>query len=134
MTLEHASTVVRSFQKCGITVASDGSQDQLINIEGLSDYTVGSDDSDTDDSDVPLSYFQGQCDSDDSELDVPLSHFQSRRNSDDSESDDAPLSHLLQYQTWMKEKKRKKKQKKRKKTKTKVERKTKEIQIKKSKK
>lgn len=36
--------IVRSFQKCGISVAPDGSEDSNINIEGLEDYTVESDD------------------------------------------------------------------------------------------
>ena len=39
--------VIRSFRKCGISVAIDGSEDDDINIEGLAEYSVGSDDSDS---------------------------------------------------------------------------------------
>ena len=35
-------TKVRSFEKCGITVAHDGSQDNVINIEELLNYQAGS--------------------------------------------------------------------------------------------
>ena len=40
--------VRHSFKKCGISVAIDGSEDNLIHIEGMEDYSV-------DDSDVDLS-------------------------------------------------------------------------------
>ena len=36
--------IVRSFEKCGISVAPDGSEDEKINIIGLEDYNVESDD------------------------------------------------------------------------------------------
>ena len=36
--------IVRSFEKCGISVAPDGSEDEKINIIGLEDYSVDSDD------------------------------------------------------------------------------------------
>ena len=39
MSLTMRQTIIRGFQKCGITVAHDGFQDHLINIEGLPDYT-----------------------------------------------------------------------------------------------
>ncbi len=51
--------IKRSFEKCGISVPIDGSGDNLINIEGLSDYKVQEQeeglyemDTDSDDSDV----------------------------------------------------------------------------------
>ncbi len=34
--------IVRSFKKCGVSVAADGSEDADIHIEGLDDYTIGS--------------------------------------------------------------------------------------------
>ena len=34
------ATIVRSFEKCGISVAYNGSEDHLINIEGLHSYSV----------------------------------------------------------------------------------------------
>ena len=34
--------IIRSFRKCGISVAVDGSEDEVINITGVDDYTVGS--------------------------------------------------------------------------------------------
>lgn len=37
------SMIRRAFEKCGISVPIDGSGDQLINIKGLSDYTVEED-------------------------------------------------------------------------------------------
>ena len=40
---------IRAFRKCGVSVASDGSDDFCISIEGLSDYTVDMDE-DIDDS------------------------------------------------------------------------------------
>jgi DDE superfamily endonuclease len=39
---ELKESIIRSFRKCGITVAIDGSQDDEININGLADYVVGS--------------------------------------------------------------------------------------------
>ena len=36
--------VVRSFIKCGISVPPDGSRDDEINLDGLEDYTVDSED------------------------------------------------------------------------------------------
>ncbi|RPB22155.1 hypothetical protein L211DRAFT_351367 [Terfezia boudieri ATCC MYA-4762] len=39
--IKHIRIIIRSFQKCGITVALDGSEDQNINIHGLDGYTVG---------------------------------------------------------------------------------------------
>ena len=33
-------TIVRGFEKCGISVPYNGSKDYLINIEGLPDYSV----------------------------------------------------------------------------------------------
>lgn len=44
--------IVRSFQKCGLSVPIDGSGDNQININGIGDYEVGDADSDTSDSDV----------------------------------------------------------------------------------
>ena len=35
--------IIRSFRKCGISVPIDGSEDSAINIEGITDYEVGSD-------------------------------------------------------------------------------------------
>lgn len=47
--------IIRSFKKCGISVAIDGSEDEEINTEGLEDYTVGeSDDEATDDKTDPF--------------------------------------------------------------------------------
>ena len=34
-------TVVRSFVKCGIALQTSGSKDSEINIDGLSDYSIG---------------------------------------------------------------------------------------------
>ena len=36
----HKELIIRSFQKCGITVALDGSEDRDINIRGLGGYVV----------------------------------------------------------------------------------------------
>ena len=36
--------VVRSFQKCGISVPTDGSKDDEINVNSLQNYKVGDDD------------------------------------------------------------------------------------------
>lgn len=38
---DHNALIIRSFQKCGITVALDGSEDHNINIQGLNGYIVG---------------------------------------------------------------------------------------------
>ncbi|RPB20536.1 hypothetical protein L211DRAFT_852252 [Terfezia boudieri ATCC MYA-4762] len=38
---DHKDLIIRSFQKCGNTVALDGSEDQSINIHGMDGYTVG---------------------------------------------------------------------------------------------
>ena len=38
---ELKESIIRSFRKCGITIALDGSEDNDINIRGLEDYTVG---------------------------------------------------------------------------------------------
>ncbi|RPB24024.1 hypothetical protein L211DRAFT_849180 [Terfezia boudieri ATCC MYA-4762] len=38
---ELKESIVRSFRKCGITIALDGSEDYDINIRGLESYTVG---------------------------------------------------------------------------------------------
>ena len=49
--------IIRSFQKCGISVPIDGSEDGKINIIGLEDYEVGasaSEDEATDDDDDPF--------------------------------------------------------------------------------
>ena len=48
--------IVRSFEKCGISVPIDGSEDSTIKIEGLEDYTVGaeSDDKVADDETDPF--------------------------------------------------------------------------------
>ena len=47
--------IIRSFKKCGISVAIDGSEDDQINIESLDDYTVGeSEDEATDDESDPF--------------------------------------------------------------------------------
>ena len=43
--------IVPSFEKCGISVAPDGSEDDEINIVGLEDYSVESDDDEDPDSD-----------------------------------------------------------------------------------
>ena len=40
--------IIRSFRKCGISVAIDGSEDSDININGLENYSVESDDDVTD--------------------------------------------------------------------------------------
>ncbi len=37
------SMIVRSFRKCGIALAADGSEDSEINIEGLTNYTINED-------------------------------------------------------------------------------------------
>jgi hypothetical protein len=48
--------IVRSFEKCGISVAPDGSEDEKINVNGLEDYSVESDyDVESDDSEDPFS-------------------------------------------------------------------------------
>jgi hypothetical protein len=49
--------IIRSFKKCGISVAVDGSEDAQINIETLNDYIVGESDDDdeaTDDDSDPF--------------------------------------------------------------------------------
>ena len=49
--------IIRSFKKCGISVAVDGSEDDQINIETLNDYIVGESDDDdeaTDDDSDPF--------------------------------------------------------------------------------
>ena len=42
--------IVRSFKKCGISVAADGSEDSEIHIEGLEDYIIEADSSSEEDS------------------------------------------------------------------------------------
>ena len=44
--------ITRSFRKCGISIAVDGSEDEVININGVDDYTVGSMESSDDDDDI----------------------------------------------------------------------------------
>ena len=51
--------IVRSFEKCGISVAPDGSEDEKINIIGLEDYNVESDDNED-----PFSDEEGEEDED----------------------------------------------------------------------
>ena len=48
--------IIRSFKKCGISVAVDGSEDDQINIETLNDYIVDESDDDeaTDDDSDPF--------------------------------------------------------------------------------
>ena len=46
--------VQRSFKKCGIAVAIDGSEDEYINIEGLDGYSVEDEGDATDDDDDPF--------------------------------------------------------------------------------
>ena len=43
----NVNMVIRSYRKCGIPVAIDGSEDDDINIEGLAEYSVRSDSSDS---------------------------------------------------------------------------------------
>jgi len=38
--MEHKELIIRSFRKCGITIALDGSEDSDINIRGLENYVV----------------------------------------------------------------------------------------------
>ena len=45
---QNRDMIVRSFQKTGIAVAVDGSEDSLIHIEGLEDYSVEDNDTDQD--------------------------------------------------------------------------------------
>ena len=40
MCIEHKELIIRSFRKCGITTALDGSEDSDINIRGLENYEV----------------------------------------------------------------------------------------------
>ena len=56
-----STSVVRSFVKCGIAVNYDGSDDHLINIEGLPEYKVNSDA----ESDYSSDSFDDECSSDD---------------------------------------------------------------------
>ena len=42
---QNKDMTVRSFRKCGISVAVDGSEDFEINLEGIEDYEVGEPDS-----------------------------------------------------------------------------------------
>ena len=44
MSATQSATVVGSIKKCGISVAYDGSQVSIINIENVPDYTIGTDD------------------------------------------------------------------------------------------
>ena len=44
--------VIRSFKKCGISVAIDGSEDTEININGIEDYEVGESDEEVTDDDT----------------------------------------------------------------------------------
>ena len=48
--------IIRSFKKCGISVAVDGSEDDQINIETLNDYSIDESDDDeaTDDDSDPF--------------------------------------------------------------------------------
>ena len=50
--LKNKDMIERSFKKCGISVAADGSEDFEIHFEGVEDYRVNADDalSDTEDS------------------------------------------------------------------------------------
>ena len=52
--------IIRSFKKCGISVAIDGSEDDEINIESLDDYEVGeSEEEATDDDADPIEGVEG---------------------------------------------------------------------------
>ena len=50
--------ITRSFKKCGISVAIDGSEDE-INIESLENYTVGESNEEATDDDAD--HFEGAC-------------------------------------------------------------------------
>ena len=54
--------IIRSFKKCGIYVAIDGSEDNEINTESLEDYAVGESDEEATDDDADP--FEGVEDSD----------------------------------------------------------------------
>jgi hypothetical protein len=55
--------IVRSFKKCGISVAADGSEDSEIHLEGLEDYQVDRDvSSDSEDPFADLSDDDMECD------------------------------------------------------------------------
>lgn len=63
--LTNKDIVVRSFKKCGISIASDGSEDFEINLKGIEDYRIDSDtDQDTDSDEDP---FLTDSDEDDDE-------------------------------------------------------------------
>ena len=57
---------MRSFKKCGISTAADGSEDFEIHLEGFEDYEYSRNDVDVDDED-PFAYLSGEESSDDSE-------------------------------------------------------------------
>ena len=58
--------ITRGFRKCGISIAVDGSEDEVININGVDDYTVGSIESSDDDDDDINSEPGEESDADDS--------------------------------------------------------------------
>ena len=58
---------VRSFKKCGISTAADGSEDFEIHLEGLEDYEYSRNDVDIDDDEDPFADLSGEESSDDSE-------------------------------------------------------------------
>ena len=82
---------IRSFEKCGISVPIDGSNNAAINIRGLEDYTVGlltSDDEDPFDDDDPNDDEENDDSFDD---DDP---FDDNEPNDDDEMDDDPFQSL----------------------------------------
>ena len=61
--------VIRSFKKCGISVAADGSEDFEIHLEDVEDYQVNQEDEFSSDSEDPLSANSSDVESDTSDND-----------------------------------------------------------------
>ena len=61
--------VIRSFKKCGISVAVDGSEYFEIHLEGVEDYQVNQEDEFSSDSEDPLSTNSSDVESDTSDID-----------------------------------------------------------------
>ena len=68
--------IVRSFKKCGISIAADGSEDFEVHLEGLEDYQVNRDD--CNDSEDPFADL-----SDDNSYDMEADPFSHLSDSDD---------------------------------------------------
>jgi len=85
--------IVRSFEKSGISLAIDGSQDYLINITGLDEYEPGEDKGKRLDDRYPVltEPNRANCEADELEVEeLSENQWNTWRNGDGMNSDDAP--------------------------------------------